>query len=229
MGDRDPVTAEHERLRFDGASYLLGALDEADRALFEAHLHECRLCQAELAELAELPTMLDRADGSAWHPEGPPETLLPRLLGQVVAVRRQRARRAAFVGLVAACLAAVLALGAVTAWQHQHQPRALTMQALAGSERTVHATVRLTGAGASTRIRLDCGYYGTAAYPGAGSEPSYRMVVFNRQGQWRELGDWTPLPGEDVRIDRASPWPRQNLSRIEVSDAAGRPVLRLSL
>src|SRR5882757_7083251 len=82
--------AEHERFAFDDAAYLLGALSESERVTYEQHLQTCPLCQSELAELANLPNLLERADPTAWTAEQPPQTLLPRLLREV---HRERQRR----------------------------------------------------------------------------------------------------------------------------------------
>lgn len=224
----DGPAAERARFEFDAAPYLLGGLDDTERAAFEQHLLGCASCQDSLTELSALPPLMARADVTGWQPEAPPDTLLPRLLRQVAASRRRRAWRPIAAGIAAACVAALLLVAGTVTWQHTHQPRALLMQAVGANPEAVRATVVLTRSGSGTRIQLDCGYRGAASYPD-GSAPSYRMVVFNRLGQMRDLGSWTPQPGEDVRIARDSPWSRQNLSRIEVSDDRGTPLLRLTL
>ena len=223
------AAAEHARFEFDDAAYLLGALGAEHREAFERHLHSCPICRDRVAEFGELPQVLARADVSAWEPEPPPDTLLPRLLRQVAASRRRQAWRAGALAVAAACLLALLATAGVLGWQHAHQPQTLTMQPVGPNEEGVHATVRLTGSSSSTRVTLDCGYSGDhGSYP-TGSPTSYRMAIFNRRGEKVDLGSWTPQPDEDVQITRSSPWPRQNISRIEVSDDWGRTVLQLRL
>lgn len=222
------LAAEHTEFEYDDAAYLLGALDDGQQAAFEAHLARCPVCQDRVEEFGDLPSVLSRADSSAWQPEPPPDTLLPRLLRQVAASRRRRARRAGAVAVAAACLLALLATGGVLAWQHGHQPRTLAMAAVGPNAARVHATVQLISDGRATRVKLACGY------PGGGSSdpyraPSYRMVIYNRRGDRVDLGSWTPQPDEDVQITRTSPWPRQNIGRIEVSDGSGQTVLRLLL
>ena len=221
--------AEHARFEFDDAAYLLGALAAEQREAFERHLRSCPICRDRIAEFGELPRVLARADVSAWEPEPPPDTLLPRLLRQVAASRRRRARRVGALAVAAACLLALLATGGVLGWQHAHQPQTLVMQPVGPNAEGVHATVRLTGSSSGPRVTLDCGYPGGHdSYP-AGGRTSYRMVIFNRRGERVDLGSWTPQPDEDVQITRTSPWPRQNIARIEVSDDRGRTVLQLRL
>ena len=57
----------------DGA-YVLGALDPAERAEFEAHLRTCAACRAEVAEIAPLPGLLGLVRD---EPESVPDPLLP--------------------------------------------------------------------------------------------------------------------------------------------------------
>ncbi|MDQ1745442.1 MAG: hypothetical protein QOE23_3781 [Pseudonocardiales bacterium] len=228
--ERDQVLgAEHAEFALDDAAYLLGALDPERRSAFERHLARCQVCRDRVAEFGELPTVLARADSSAWQPEPPPDTLLPRLLRQVAASRRRRARRIAGLALAAACLLALLATGGVLSWQHAHQPRTLAMETVGPNSAGVHATVQLIPAGSATRVKLACGYPSHGSSYPYDHAVSYRMVIFNRRGDRFDLGSWTPQPDEDVQITRTSPWPRQNIGRIEVSDDRGQTVLRLRL
>jgi Putative zinc-finger len=228
-GPISAAAAEHARFEFDDAAYLLGALDEEQRQAYERHLRHCPICRDQLSELDELPVMLGRADLSAWEPEPPPDTLLPKLLRQVSADRRRRAWRTGALGVAAACLVAALAIGGVFGWQREHRPQTLVMQSVGPNGAGVYATVQLTGSGSDTRVKLVCGYHATTGSYPTGGTPSYRMVIFNRKGQQVELGSWTPQPDEDVQLARTSPWPRQYISRIEVSDDHGETVLQLSL
>ncbi|HST48920.1 anti-sigma factor family protein [Jatrophihabitans sp.] len=222
------LAAEHARYEFDDAAYLLGALEPGQQAAFEQHLARCPLCQERTARFGDLPAVLARADVSAWEPELPPDTLLPRLLREAAASRRRRTWRLGVLAAAAACLVAVLATAGVLGWQHAHQPQTLTMQPVGPDPEGVYATIQLIGSGSDTRVKLACGYHSDGGYP-HGWTPSYRMVIYNRRGETVNLGSWTPQPGEDVQITRASPWPRQNISKIEVADDQGNTVLRLRL
>lgn len=221
--------AEHARFEFDDAAYLLGALEAERREAFERHLARCSICGDRIAEFGGLPQVLNRADFSAWSPEPPPDTLLPRLLRQVTASRRRLAWRIGSLAAAAACLVVLLATAGVLSWQQAHRPQTLVMQPVGPDSAGVRATVQLTGSGSDTRVKLVCGYSaGSGHYPRR-TYTTYRMVIVNRAGQMVDLGSWAPQPDEDVQIIRTSPWPRQSISRIEVADGQGRTVLQLRL
>ncbi len=224
--------AEHERFAYDDAAYLLGALEPADRAAYEQHLASCPLCQQSVAELGGLPAVLAQVDPDALDgldADPVPQSLLPRLLAEVGRHRHRRTLRIATTGFLAACLLAALAFGGVQVWSDSHRPHTLVMQPVSPDAAEVHATVRLLGGNTDTRIQLDCGYQGSLADRYPQYEPAYRMVVYNRAGAMRDLGSWTPQPGEDVELVRNSPWKRQALSRIEISTETGEVLLQLSL
>jgi anti-sigma-K factor RskA len=134
----------------DLAGYVLGALDPAERAAFEAHLADCDACRAEVAELEALPAMLEAA---APPVEVPPDlhertfAAIERAADGELAGRRRR-RLAWTVATVAA--AAVFALGLVAGFS-----------GLLGQRGTV-ATVALASpvggaAHGSARLRRDGG------------------------------------------------------------------------
>lgn len=230
MTGRDLPT-DHDQFAFDDAAYVLGGLAPADRAAFEAHLAGCPLCSDSVAELARLPILLARVEPAALEVEPPPPTLLPRLLDEVGRQRSRRSWRTAAIGFAAACVLALLVGGGTWWYSSAHQPQALALHAVGPNQSGVQATVKLLGSGQTTRIQLDCGYRDPAgrSYPAGGPSPSYRMVVYNRLGVMRDLGSWTPQPGEDVRIVRNSPWSKQALSRIEIADGHGVVLLSLTL
>lgn len=223
--------AEHERFAYDDAAYLLDALEPADREAYEQHLASCPTCHDSVTELAGLPAVLQQVDpaGLDTLDDPVPASLLPKLLAEVDRRRHRRTLRIATAGFLAACLLAVFAFGGVRIWSDTHRPQVLVLQPVGPEAVGVHATVRLLGGNTDTRIQLDCGYSTAAAIDYPNYQPSYRMVVFNRAGAMRDLGSWSPQPGEDVELVRDSPWRRQALSRIEITDTSGEVLLRLSL
>jgi hypothetical protein len=224
--------AEHERFAFDDASYLLGGLSEPERIAYEQHLEHCPLCQSELADLADLPKLLERADPAAWTAEQPPDTLLPRLLREVHRERRHRFVRGGLVGLAAACLVALLTVVGATVWRADHSPQTLALRSVAGDV-PVDATVTLKESKSGTSIKLKCSYHSNQPYdPNAGNgKPMwYQMVVVNRSGQKSSLSSWpAPKPGEDVLVDKMTHWPKGDIAAILVTKADGAAVLRVDL
>jgi anti-sigma-K factor RskA len=70
---------DHERFQDTAGSYVLGAMPDAERADFEAHLTSCAVCQAEIDELAvaveALPTSVPAMV--------PPPALKARIMAEV--------------------------------------------------------------------------------------------------------------------------------------------------
>lgn len=99
-----------EEVRISLGVYVLGALDEAERAAVEAHLDGCPECAAELAELSGLPAMLSRVDpGDIALAATPPRAVLDRLL----AASAKRHRRSRVLFSLAASIVVVAVGGAV--------------------------------------------------------------------------------------------------------------------
>jgi hypothetical protein len=73
------TTRDHDRLAEDAAAYVLGALEPAERAEFEAHLADCADCRAEVARLS--PTVAAMAE--AVEPAAPPASLKRSLMAEV--------------------------------------------------------------------------------------------------------------------------------------------------
>ena len=65
------------------AAYALGALDEADRVSFEAHLATCDACQAEVRELREVAGLLSTSAPNVT----PPSRLRDRIMADARVVR----------------------------------------------------------------------------------------------------------------------------------------------
>jgi hypothetical protein len=72
----------HEEVFEMLGAYALGALDEADAALVQAHVNECAVCRSELAGFAEVSARLTHL-GSVQPP--------PQLRGRILSAVRQEA------------------------------------------------------------------------------------------------------------------------------------------
>lgn len=229
-GNQAEPPVDHELFAFDDAAYVLGGLEEQERRDFEAHLARCQACQESVAALAGLPPLLDRVELSALDIEPPPVTLLPTLLNEVARQRTRRSWRTAAIGFAVACVLALSVAGGTEWYSNAHRPQEIALHAVGPNQGGVTATVKLLGSGRATRIQLDCGYENADhSYPANVTPPGYRMVVYNRLGMMRDLGSWTPQPGEDVQIVRNSPWSKQALSRIEIANDQGVVLLSVTL
>jgi hypothetical protein len=127
----------------DDGAYVLGALDPAERRVFEDHLPHCANCRSAVSSLAGLPGLLahvppalvenlDRPFGGesststgtvvaiAPAPTPAPDTLLPRLMWAAKVERRKARRRTGFVaGGIAAAAVAIAFAGTVIATSGQ--------------------------------------------------------------------------------------------------------------
>ncbi|NVI93019.1 anti-sigma factor [Actinomadura sp. BRA 177] len=92
----------------DVGAYALGLLEDGDRRAFEAHLHGCGRCQAELGELSGTAgALFELAPGSAEEPDepsAPPPPVIDMMRRRRKADRRFR-RAAYLVGTAAAAVA----------------------------------------------------------------------------------------------------------------------------
>ena len=202
------------------AAYVLGALSDADRIAFEAHLAECDACSASVRELSGLPAVLASVPESALVDEAPPLSLLPALQRRARgAVRRRRW----IVSGVAAAAACVLALAVVLSWPTSRPAsHPVAMTAVAPAPITATADVRDVGWG--TKIELVCRYYET-------SQPvrPYALVVVDRSGVHHDLGTWNLVPGKATTYQSGIALPRSQVKEVDITTVSGKPLLALPL
>ncbi|WP_394428338.1 anti-sigma factor [Streptomyces sp. SGAir0957] len=151
-------------------AYALHALDPEEQAAFERHLDACPACAQEVRELSATAARLGRAV-TIVPPDGFKESVLRRIDG----VRQEPPRTAAATAVpaavrrgrrlsrwaLAACLAAVAALGGTTVWQHQEAEDA-RQEARAAQRATDQVADVLAAPDARTRTaRLAGGASGT--------------------------------------------------------------------
>lgn len=218
----------------DDAAYVLGALGPAERRAFEEHLSGCADCTRAVADLAALPALLGQVDESAFtDPQvaAPlPDTLLPRLLGEV----RRRRRRTRLLGMfgVAAAAALLLVLGGVLfLGDSGSSPEASVpfhAQAMTQvDQRQLSATVALQQVPWGTRMQLRCTYEGEGW--GTQSPPSYALVVHARDGRAEQVATWRAVPDHETQLEAATAAdPRQITSVDVVIAGTHRRVLTLN-
>lgn len=146
----------HEIHALSGA-YAVDALDDLERARFEAHLSACAECQAEVSSLQDAAALF-----SATSEVAPPAAMRARILADIKTVRplppvvaRLEARRPRrWTGMIAA--AAVLGVlgGGVTVWQQQSDPTTPSVAKLSAARQVMAAAD-------AVRVAKDLGNNGT--------------------------------------------------------------------
>ncbi|WP_300678953.1 zf-HC2 domain-containing protein [Nocardioides sp.] len=235
----------------DGA-YVLGALDAAERAEFEAHLATCRECSAAVAELVDLPGALSRLEPGEALPlltSAPPVPPRLRALASVLPTaeqpsapppapplgtpqpRRRRPRIGTVVRLVAAALtlAAVIAVLGVTT--HPGTPPSRTpdrtvalVSATTQPAPPVMAQAGLTRTKGGTRVDLIC-FYAT----GYGATAAYRLVLLDSQGRRFQVSQWQAKPGDRTWTSGATRLRVDQISQVDLESIDGTVLLSTAL
>lgn len=207
----------------DAGAYVLGTLDDADRAAFVDHLRSCPECRSAVAELEDLPGLL--ALVPAEGPADPPPTVLAHLLDEVrrqewAERSRSRRRRAWWggAGLAAAATGAVVFSGAVVPMPWTDSPsvvEATTVEFEPTADAAITASLELTSARWGTRIELTCSYQGDRY-----AQPvEYALVVHDAEGRSEQVATWIAVPGRELTVPAATGLALEDITRVEmVSD-----------
>ncbi len=218
-----------EFARFDGA-YVLGALSDADRDAFEAHLVECDACRANVRALHDVARLLGSVPAVAFAPDAGLAPASPDLLPSLVsAIRTQRRRRrwvtAGVAGLAAACLIVVTAFIAHDRGRPAPVAAGHPIAMTAVTSSPIQATADLDDVGWGTRINLRCTYDEPAtAYP---QGTSYWLVVTDKQGNKQMLGTWAVLPGRTMTYQSGTALHVSDIAWVSVTTDDGTPLLEL--
>jgi hypothetical protein len=222
------------------AAYVLGALSPAERREFEEHLASCPSCQAAVSELAALPgllaqlppddaAMLSLADetvaGSPETPalsgvqtdvieQGPPPSLLPKMIKKVRTRRRRMV--AAIAGIAAAVLLVIgsIAVGAGLLPLGPDGPQRVAFSQVVPSAMVAVADV-IPGQN-GTEIKVEC-QYGEVnePTPGAGHE-TYSIFVVDRSGNASEIKEWPAAPNKLMRPSGTTPLRVSEIADLEI-------------
>jgi Putative zinc-finger len=220
---------------WDGA-YVLGSLSPAERREFEAHLDGCGTCSRAVRDLAGLPGLLGRIGPEVFEesePDPVPETLMPRLAR---AVRRDRQRRTWLTAGIAAAAAVAITVGGAMVLDRPSSsaPTATPTSVVTSPAQPMTqlgpdpmtASVSLTPVAWGTRFDLTCVYPpNTVSYEGG----AYALVVHTKDGRTERVATWNGLPGRLMHVTGASAARTGEISRVEVKQVPGPPVLELSL
>jgi putative zinc finger protein len=223
------VTSEHT----DVAAYALGLLEPGDRQEFEEHLAGCGACTAELAEFAQMHSLLAGVEPAGPGGDGTAEAGIASLLRRRERARRRRMRWQA--GLAAAAAVVLLAVG-VTAGlltaPGAAPPGTLTQvvgvrHAATDPVTGVAATVGLATRAWGTQITLDL-----AKIHGP---QQCQLIAVSRTGGRRVVTGWfVPPAGYGVPghpghliVEGGTAIPAGELSRLIVIAASGRALVTI--
>jgi Putative zinc-finger len=212
--------------RHDDAAYVLGALDDADREAFEAHLLTCADCRARVEQLRPTADLLTGLPLSALTNDEPappmPDTLLPGLLRRA---RHERRRHGAVIAAVTAVAAACVAAVAVVVTSGGSSTAKPTPEAFAAVRQSpVTATAQLVAKAWGTEIDLRCHYpQGVATYT------PYTLVVIDKEQHRYAGGSWTLVPGKTISFTGGTSVPRGDIDRVQITRPDGTPILELDV
>ena len=208
---------DHDELRRSLGSYLVGALDPAERAAVDLHLGTCSACRDELASYAGLPGLMSRISLQEVQSEVllPPPSLLP---GVLAAVERQREKEAnrlrrwrsgAAATALAAAAAALLVVGVPGTG-----PARVSFASAAGQVATGDLSVFDKPWGTALHMRVHL--------PDA---PSYVAYAVDASGQRTVAASWGRTAGGNMDVVGATPLHGQELVSVLVTTGTGAPLL----
>jgi anti-sigma factor RsiW len=193
--------SEHEDVRRDLGVYVLGALEPAERDHIEVHLAQCAVCREELAELAVLPSLLNRL---AREPEADATTPPPfEPVAERIRAERRRARvRQRVLAVAAAVAVLVAAVVVVVPLADTDESTGVTYVA---DRRGVTAIVEAKRWGMAMHLEVD-------ALP---ERPGYVAVAVADDGHRTQIASWTAIDGP-ARITGACYLSPDEVDRLEI-------------
>ena len=216
---------DHTEAQQSLGSYVLGALDAADRSAVEEHLKTCAICRAELVSFAGLPGLMGRLTAAEVR-DGrlqPASSLLPATIAAIEneksrdIKRARRWRTGAFAAIgtaVAACAAVIIVLSTGTA----------TTQALAA-----RPMVASGGSAASGAISLQSKPWGTQIHLMLGDLPregTFTAWTVSTDGGRTTAASWRATPNGKADVTGAAPIDPAAISDVQVTTADGTTILR---
>ena len=225
----------------DAGAYVLGALSNADRAAFVAHLRTCPDCQEAVTDVEELPGLL--ALVPAEGPVDPPTSVLSGLLAEVerleqddqLAARRAARGRRWWTG---AGLAAAAAAGVVLSGQLVPMPwtegapvvvatATTTVPLTSEAEVPITASVDLTAVRWGTKVDVTCSYQAGQGGQGGQYGPGavYALIVYDAAGGTEEVATWTVVPGVEMNVPGATATPLDQITRVDLVAVSGGTVV----
>jgi len=230
------------------AAYVLGGLSPAERREFEEHLASCPPCQAAVSELAALPgllaqispadaAMLSLADDSAGYAEtselgaaqadvidqGPPPSLLPKMIKTVRTRRRRVVAAAAGIAAAVVLLIGGIAVGTGLLSLGPEEPHRVAFSPVAPSGITAIADVIPVQDG--TQIKVECVYAEVNDPRPGGSHETYSIFVVDRSGAASEIKEWPATPNKQMRPSGTTPLQVSQIADLEIRQSDTNEIL----
>lgn len=212
------------------ASYVLGALSDAERLEFEAHLPGCAECRRRVAEVHHLPALLADVPEAAFAvlDPPPPDGLFLALQREVRSARQRR--RWLYSGVAAAAAAALILTTALITRESTGSP-ANTVPAAAGRPMTnvshapLHVDAVVTNVAWGTLIDLRCQYSNSVT---SDNGYQYGLVVIDKSGVAHPAGTWAATPGQVTTFSGGTSLKTTDIASIDVTRLDGTTLLTLA-
>ena len=212
------MSDSHEDVRMLLGAYVLGGLGDTDLGRVQDHLPMCSTCRDELASLAGLPGMLRRRPVESDSPPNlavPPQ-LLPALLGEVAAQRRQARRRSGLRLAVAAVTVAALTAGGGALLSRETDSAGVQASFAAAAGSSMSGRVQLTAKPWGTALTVDL-----AGLPRSGR---FVLQTTGRDGAREQAASWGATATGTVKVVGATSLTPHDLTRVAVVGADGQVV-----
>lgn len=216
----------------DDAAYVLGALSPIERAAYESHLATCSFCREAVADLAQVPDMLDRLEADDFERLLDP-TLFTR--SRPAPVQRfpvqsspppKRARAVRVLSTVTAFVLVLMIGGGLAFWGLRGSsgptappPGPAIAMTPVDPTSPIAATVRITSTGAGSRVEMACSYSKSAR------PYTFRLIAYGPDEQTEQLGSWLAQPGAEFQMPAATHFTQGSLSRLELVRSDDRVML----
>lgn len=228
----------HQLLREMLGAYALGQLDDDEQLRVRQHLDGCTGCRAELAEIEPLRALLATVDPDVFAlPPAPPPGLGQAIRASVAAQRQQeeadelarrreerRRRRTTRirVGAGAAALVVVsagvgLGVGRATAPEVPVVPtEVIALELVRGSSLDIDDAVLI-----DHTWGVELRFVGSGFPEGE----TFRASFLDDAGVWVPAGEFRGIGAAEMTCNLQSATLREDVTRVRVTDAAGRPVM----
>jgi len=225
------ITREHDPAML--GSYVLGALDEAERHAMQAYLATCERCRLEVADLEVMHASLGEIPPEALL-DGPPDDadlLLRRILREVAQEGGGSAMRQRGVAALAVTAAALAALaGGVSVGRLAGAPApAQPSDGLTAGARTSSATDVTTGARMNVLAKpVSGGAQLDAQVTGVRAGTECRLYAVGPAGEREYVGGWTMSERSNVTIPATSSHDPSAITAVTLETAGGAKLVSVT-